>query len=216
MEFVVCPDALRDPGVFQLLTATGRDGTACGGVLFVLEAPDPFTGEVELVPTNTVSLGPSFIGGPAATCIIDLTWDVLKLPSKDANGLASDGRQTTPLARAVLFGQTSEAPGVAGGATHLTVTFPNIVLVNVARLLGLIQTFDLTRGSANSLTIKLERVIDPRNAGLSSTCGHVQAFIAETRAQSGKSLTAAQADDLTAGADQIGRELGCDPTRASG
>ncbi len=78
------------------LTATGQAGTACAGITFtVSQTANP--NEYLFTPSAPVILGPSSIGGLAATCKVNFTVDVNSLPVHDSSGSA--GLQTSQLAR---------------------------------------------------------------------------------------------------------------------
>ncbi len=75
------------------------------------------------------------------------------------------------------------------------------------------QTLNLAGGIANSLDAKLQNVLaalDDASAGNRlSACNRMGAFLNEVRAQTDKTLTEAQAAQLTAMAIQIRGVLGC-------
>lgn len=72
---------------------------------------------------------------------------------------------------------------------------------------------NLAAGISNSLDAKLQtalEALDDANAGNTpSVCNRMQAFLNEVAAQSGRSLTEAQAAQLTALASQIRTALAC-------
>ena len=71
-------------------------------------------------------------------------------------------------------------------------------------LIGLIRSFNLPSGTANSLITKLQSVLTAIDAGDTATaCSYLASFINECAAQSGKKLTAAQATQLIASANSI-------------
>lgn len=97
-------------------------------------------------------------------------------------------------------------------AASFTVT----VLGAAAQLNNLIaqaQTMDLQNGIATSLDAKLNAAIATiagMNANsVSTACNELGAFVNDTVAQSGKQLTANQANELIAAAQQIQATLGC-------
>ena len=83
----------------------------------------------------------------------------------------------------------------------------------VGNLIATVQSFNLAQGIQNSLDTKLQNVLSALNAAVTGNaggvCGQLSAFINETRAQSGKKLTVAQANQLIARADQIQAVIGC-------
>lgn len=74
----------------------------------------------------------------------------------------------------------------------------------------LVRTFGLNNGITNSLTVKLRHALDELNGGnTASACDHLAAFISQARAQSGKHLTTAQANQIINEATAIRAALGC-------
>lgn len=71
-------------------------------------------------------------------------------------------------------------------------------------LIGLIRSFNLPSGTANSLITKLQSALTAIDAGdMATACSLLASFINECAAQSGKKLTAAQAGQLIASANPI-------------
>lgn len=98
--------------------------------------------------------------------------------------------------------------GIHNGQPHaFLLTIPER---SIAKILGLVQSFDLPHGIKNALIVKLQQAIDNANAGnIGAACNLLNAFINQVNAQSGKALTTAQADQLIAATDQTRTELGC-------
>ena len=118
-ESPLCLLGNRDPGVFDILTAVGDAGsTPCPGIGFVIGIPDPSTGEVQLTPSQTVTLGPS--SGPLAarTCQVNLSLFVKKLP---ANPDTFPG-VTNVLGHVALHGVTSGVNGSASSTAQITIS----------------------------------------------------------------------------------------------
>jgi len=192
-----CPSGFEDPGVFLISAAAGRAGTACAGVTFAVSEINAATGEVAFTPSVAVSLGPS-IGAPAtSTCTIDFAVDVLKVPAKDANGAAT-GIQTDGVASAVIHGESSGLDGSGTGTSQVTV---NSLETQITDLIALINSFNLQQGLTNNLISRLDAVL--------AACRELGDFILQVQAQSGKKLSAAQATQLIAGANQIKATLAC-------
>jgi len=83
---VVTPCGAPDPGVFAVSpVATGATGTACAGQNFSVSAPDA-SGVVTFVPSGGLLLA------AGASCTINFTLNVLKVPSFDVS--ATPGVQT--------------------------------------------------------------------------------------------------------------------------
>ena len=77
-------------------------------------------------------------------------------------------------------------------------------------LITTINSFNLNGGTANSLTSKLDNTaksLGKNNAN--AACGQVDAFINQVNALSGNQLTAAQAAELLASANQLKTSVGC-------
>ncbi len=80
----------------------------------------------------------------------------------------------------------------------------------VADLISLVRSFNLPYGTTNSLTVKLRGALDALEAGDTATaCARLSDFVNHTRAQSGKKLTTAQANQLIEEANAIRSLLGC-------
>jgi hypothetical protein len=80
-------------------------------------------------------------------------------------------------------------------------------------LISFIQTLNLSGGISNSLDVKLQNALQALDAATSgdtpSACNRIIAFISEVSAQTGKTLTSAQAAQLTTDAQQVRAALGC-------
>jgi len=77
-------------------------------------------------------------------------------------------------------------------------------------LINLVRSFTLQRGISNSFESKLQKVIAALESpeGTAEACDQLKAFTNHARAQSGKHLTVAQADQLIVAATQIRTMLG--------
>jgi TolB protein len=81
---------------------------------------------------------------------------------------------------------------------------------HVGDLVNLVQSFNLKQGIANSLTAKLGSAQSAIARGdLATACGVLGAFINEVQAQTGKAITASQANQLIAMATALRSSLGC-------
>ena len=80
-------------------------------------------------------------------------------------------------------------------------------------LIGLVQTLNLEQGIANSLDAKLQNALHAyqaaRAGNVVAACGLLNAFLNEVNAQSDGALTAAQAAQLIAVAEQMRAGLRC-------
>ena len=83
----------------------------------------------------------------------------------------------------------------------------------LSSLVTFVQTLNVSSGISNSLDVKLQtalQALDAANGGdTPSACYRITAFINEVAAQSGKSLTQAQASQLTTLAQQVRSALNC-------
>jgi len=115
-----CTAAAADPGVFLVsATGTGAAGSACAGVTFNVTTINAARGELKFTPTTTVVLGPATPGGAAATCVINFTFNVVKVPTKDASA-AQPGVQTEQIVTA--SGTAADGtPGTGTGTSLVTV-----------------------------------------------------------------------------------------------
>jgi hypothetical protein len=114
----LCLAGNRDPEVFDVLTAVGAAGTTpCANVPFNIGAPDAATGEVQLTPQTTITLGPATGAESSRTCMVNLTLRAKKLPANPAIPPAT----TDPLTRAALQGVVSTLSGFASGSAQTTV-----------------------------------------------------------------------------------------------
>ncbi len=89
--FSACDPAGADPGVFQVSpTALGRAGTACAGMAFNVTLIDPVFGQLRFTPESNAHV---VLPAPGSVCIIDFTFDVLKVATVDQNP-SLPGQQT--------------------------------------------------------------------------------------------------------------------------
>jgi len=99
----------------------------------------------------------------------------------------------------------------AGNVTGPLVSQPVTGLIE--DLIALIKSFNLKQGIENSLDAKLQNVLAARigaeNGDQLAACGKLSAFISEVQAQSGKSITSIQAQQLLDLTNQIKTALAC-------
>src|SRR5262249_47209920 len=115
----ICFPPNLDPGVFDILSGAGDPNTApCAGIGFQIGTPNPATGEVQLFPNQTITLGPS--NGPlaASTCQVDLLMVAKKLPENPS--IPGTGA-TEPQGRTSLQGVTSGLNGTTASSAVVTV-----------------------------------------------------------------------------------------------
>jgi hypothetical protein len=104
---------------------------------------------------------------------------------------------------------------VAGGFGDFDVyafTFqvPGSVQDDINGLITIVTNFNLPHGIENSLVTKLQNALTALNASdTAMACDSLRAFVNQCSAQSGKTLTEQQADQLINSATQIGTGLGC-------
>jgi FG-GAP repeat len=105
-------------------------------------------------------------------------------------------------------GADNNGRGESGSA--YVVSGPGGAEEELIALIELVRSFDLPQGTATSLTAKLGAALSAvRSGDKQSACDSLKAFINQTRAQSGKQLTTAQAQQLLASADRVRFLLAC-------
>ena len=91
-----------------------------------------------------------------------------------------------------------------------TLPSPPAIVQAIDDLRERVARYGLPRGTARSLDAKLEAVLDAWQSGdTAGTCGALSDFLNEVRAQAGKKLSVAQAQQLTAAANDIRAQIGC-------
>lgn len=94
-----------------------------------------------------------------------------------------------------------------------TFSLPGVPTDLLQQLIDTVAAFNLRQGIANSLDAKLsnaQKALETARSGdAASACGMLSAFINEVQAQSGKTLTVAQATELVGLANQVQAALGC-------
>lgn len=94
-------------------------------------------------------------------------------------------------------------------ATHhyiddVTTSEPSSPQASIQNLIGTIKTWNLPKGTENSLTSKLQNAIQSLDNGQQNAAiSKLNAFINEVKAQRGKKLTSTQSDTLTSEAQRI-------------
>jgi len=115
----ICVPPNLDPGVFDLLSAAGDPTTApCAGTSFQIGIVNPPSGEIQLIPNQTITLGPS--NGPLAarTCQVDLLFVAKKLPANPVFGTTGE---TWTLGRTSLVGLLSQLTGTSTSSSLVNV-----------------------------------------------------------------------------------------------
>jgi hypothetical protein len=91
-----------------------------------------------------------------------------------------------------------------------TLPSPPQVVQAIDDLRERVASYGLQRGTARSLDAKLEASLNAWQAGdAAGACNALSAFLNEVRAQAGNKLTEAQAQQLTAAANDIRAQIGC-------
>lgn len=183
------------------ITATNSGLTPAFGVTVT----DPLPGGVTLV--NASSSQGSCSGTGVVTCALGAI-----APTSQAVVTIV----VTPTAAGALNNNASVAssvpdpiPGNNSANAATTVIPAPTAQQQVANLIELVGSMNLGT-AAQSFTGKLDGVQDKITRGQTmAACNSVAAFMNEVAAQSGKKLTAAQAAQLTAAANQIRAMLGC-------
>lgn len=124
-----CPATAVVPNTLPVSQATGAAGTACGGVAFSITTVDAASGKLRLDPSTPIALGTTVA---TATCRIDVTYKVLKRPSKDAMP-DQPGTQTVALASATGTSSVSGTAATGTGSAPFTV---NRAMPSITTLAG--------------------------------------------------------------------------------
>ncbi|HET7489995.1 MAG TPA: hypothetical protein VFJ85_18865 [Acidimicrobiales bacterium] len=109
-----------DPTLTLNGSGTGAAGTACAGRSFTIALIDPTIGRYRFSSDQTIVLGPPS-DTDSDTCLIDFTFNVPKMPSKDAFPNKPDV-QTTQLAYSAASFPQSELTGSGTGTDVTTIT----------------------------------------------------------------------------------------------
>lgn len=123
----VCPGPDIDLNVFSV-NAVGVGSVGCAGVNFAISVSDAVTGEVIFTPPAPVDLGP--FGSATASCVIDFTVNVLKMPKVSA----LPAGQTRTLARVDMLHIDTGVQGGAQGSDIMTVQEPTPTPTNTPTL----------------------------------------------------------------------------------
>ncbi len=115
-----CDSAGTDPGVLKVsATGLGKTGTACAGTTFDIAVIEPLTGKLRITPQGG---GHVLLAGVNATCEIDFTFDVLKVPAIDQD--PAPGVQTVQITDNTQWfsALTNTNRGTSNGMTVLQAT----------------------------------------------------------------------------------------------
>lgn len=102
------------------------------------------------------------------------------------------------------------SPGMDFNVYSFTFQIPSSTEDAIDDLIALIESFNLPKGTENSLVTKLQDALTAvEGSDTATACICLSSFINECQAQSGKKLTADQATQLINSANQIKTSLGC-------
>lgn len=198
--------------VSQAGTGTGNGQSLFGGL--------SADGRIAAFVSSASDLVPNDTNGTSDVFFRDLQNRTTALASTNATATASGNNYSSapfvsPDGRLVVFTSTAtdlvdlpDRNGQEGDVfIRRVVPTPQEAL---ADLIALPKSFGLPKGPENSLSSKLENAQKSLEDGnTAAACGQLEAFINEVIAQSGKKLSVAQADQLSAAAAAIRAALGC-------
>jgi len=194
------PYPLGDTSVTLIVTNSSGLSNSCMATVTVVDTTPP----VVACPGNIVTDATSPAGA------------VVSFPTPAASDNCSLASVTSRPASGSTFeiGNTAvhcTATDAAGNQSACTFTVHvNDAVEQINDLIALLKSLGLHSGPANSLCVKLQMAARKLERGsLEAACGNLSAFLNEVNAQTGKKLTAAQAEVLTAKATRIRAVLGC-------
>jgi hypothetical protein len=140
-----------------------------------------------------------------------------ELSLQDQENVTSHSIELTGLAPGTTYQfRVSNRHAIDGGSlaaktgSFTTRPSPPQVVQAIDELRERVASYGLPRGIARSLDAKLEAALNAWQAGdTAGACDSLAAFLNEVRAQAGKKLTEAQAQQLTAAANDIRAHIGC-------
>jgi len=188
------------------VTCTAKDATSNESVgTFTVTIVDTLPPLISNVPANIMTSATS-VSGAAVSYINPVAFDVV-------NGVITVSC-TPPSGSTFPIGDTTVPCSASDTAGNSSVISFNVhvraTTEQITDLLSLIDSFDLPKGTANSLEVKLRDAQAAISAGdTSRACHHMEAFINHTQAQSGKKITTSQASQLVAAAMLIKASLAC-------
>jgi hypothetical protein len=127
-----CPFGFEDPGVFMIKgPAQGLPGTACDGMTFVVSAPDPRTGQVDMKSQFPVVLQQP-VSGPLSSCTVGFLMDVLGLPTHQPDsGLPQRNSLVSVFACGTTAVLDESVPAI--GESTIRITEPTPALLQAVR-----------------------------------------------------------------------------------
>ncbi len=137
-----CPVGSQDTGVLvpaaaPALPFRGRAGTACANVTFTAALTGPPTdGKYEFTPSAPVTLGPNAGPDGPDRCIIDYSFDVMRLPALDSDpgtpGTLQTDQKGFARARDISPGVNQNLTGGGLGTSRTTVNRPQPAIATFA------------------------------------------------------------------------------------
>jgi hypothetical protein len=158
-----------------------------------------------------INLADWFSNLPPDSYTVTATYvNVLKDPDLGPTGACAAGTSCIPN----IWLGTAPAGEVSLDVASPTPTGP---AAQISALRTLLASFNLQKAFANSLDTKLKEALNHaqkfaasgKKGELNTACHKLDEFLHDVKAQSGKKLTVAQADQLTTAANQIETALGC-------
>ena len=197
-------------------TVTMTSGTGTCALTATWAADTNYSGTTATQSTTANKIAPvvTFTGAPASaesgvTFKVTATTNASAAASITATGACSVAAGTVTMTSNVGTCQltatwVADANYLAASATQATQTAGSLT----NNLITLLNGMNLS--NSNSLSSQLQALAkDIQNNALSTACSDISTFIGSVNAQSGKKLTAAQAQQLLTGAAQIGHTIGC-------
>jgi subtilisin-like proprotein convertase family protein len=109
-----------------------------------------------------------------------------------------------------VIDDTSLDVGSISGGWSLDITAEETPAQKIADLQATVSGMGLRKGLTTALNSKLDEALAALDADdTAGACGSLQAFLNQVKAQTGKKLTEAQAEQLTDAANDIRTQLGC-------
>ncbi len=156
---------------------------------------------------GTVTVNASSPSGAVVTYTVTAA-DPDNLPSQLTISCSPASGSTFPIGTTTVTCTASDPSGnTASGGFQVVVKG---AAAQVNDLISLVNGFHLAPSLQNSLDAKLQDILTALNAGQTATaCSELTDFIGHVQSQTGKGLTASQANQLIAAAQQIKAVLGC-------
>jgi HYR domain-containing protein/galactose oxidase-like protein/FIMAH domain-containing protein len=191
----------------QVLVAAGGSGVngntaVATAELFTLDTTAPTLSLPGTITVNATSPSGAVVTYTVSASDPDDPASQLTIHCTPASG------STFPIGTTTVNCTANDPSGnTASGSFQVVVTG---AVTQVNNLINLVNSFHLAHSLQNSLDAKLQDVLTALNAGQTATaCSELTDFIGIVQSQSGRGLTASQANQLIAAAQQIKAVLGC-------